>query len=159
MDLERKITFNATAFKCFHVLSTGLVSLLLSLTLPAFSQSHNSGRPELIRDTDAAEGKETAGDAATPKEPNPMLAEQNINIGDFYLKKKNYAAAIQRYLEAIEYQPSLIRAYEALARAYEKNGEPAKAINAYKDFIQKNPDSPKSVEFRTKLAKLEKKSN
>ena len=159
MDLERKPTFNAAAFKCFHLLSIGFVFLLLSLTLPAFSQSHNSRRPELIRDTDEAEGKESAGDAATPKEKNPMLAEQNVNIGDFYLKKKNYDAAIQRYLEAIEYQPSLIRAYEALARAYERKGEPAKAINAYKDFIQKNPDSPKIAEFRTRLAKLEKKSN
>jgi tetratricopeptide (TPR) repeat protein len=125
---------------------------------PAMAQSHNSQRPELIRDTDEAEGKESA-DAPKAKEPNPMLAEQNVNIGNFYFKKKNYAAAIQRYLEAIEYQPNSIQAYEALTRAYEKNGEPLKAISAYKDFIEKNPDSPTSSEFRIRLAKLEKKSN
>ncbi len=159
MDLERKDSFNAEALKRFNVMVIALVFLLTSLTLPAFSQSHNSRRPELIRDTDAAEEEETAADATKPKEQNPMLAEQNVNIGDFYLKKKNYDAAIQRYLEAIEYQPNLIRAYEALARAYEKKGEPAKAINTYKDFIQKNPDSAKSAAFRTRLAKLEKKSN
>ena len=44
----------------------------------------------------------------------------------------------------------------ALARAYEKKGEPDKAIAAYKQFIDNNPDSPKVPEFRAKLAKLEK---
>ncbi len=157
MDLQRNNSFGAAALKRFIILIIGLAFLLLSLTLPALSQSQNSRKPELIRDTDAAEEKESVGDVTQPKEQNPLLAEQNVNIGDFYFKKKNYDAAIQRYLEAIEYQPNLIRAYEALARAYEKKGDPEKAINAYKDFIQKNPDSPKSAEFRTKLAKLEKK--
>ena len=90
------------------------------------------------------------------KEPDPKLCEQSISIGDFYYKKKNYAAAIRRYLDAIEYQPDSARAYDALARAYEKQGDLDKAIAAYKQFINKNPDSPKSPEFRARLAKLEK---
>jgi hypothetical protein len=53
----------------------------------------------------------------------------------------------------------LIPAYEGLARAYEKNGDILKAINAYKGFLEKNPDSPKASDFRTKIAKLERKSN
>ncbi len=132
--------------------------LLLSWTFSDFAQSTSSRKPEIIRDTDLAEGKEYS-DAAKPKELNPLLAEQNVSIGDFYLKKKNYKAAIERYLEAIEYQPNLAKAYAALARAYEENKEPAKAIIACKDFIEKYPDSPKSEEFRKKLAKLEKKTN
>ena len=59
-------------------------------------------------------------------------------------------------------KPSSIRriqfqAYDGLVRAYEKNGEIRKAINACKGFLEKNPDSPKASEFRKKLAKLEKK--
>jgi outer membrane protein assembly factor BamD (BamD/ComL family) len=124
--------------------------------LPALCQSQNSRKPELIRDTDAAEAKESA-DEPKPKEPNPALSEQNLTIGNFYFKNGNYAAAIQRYREAIEYQPDSFKAYESLTRAYEKNGEPARAIDAYKDFIKKYPDSPKSSEFRARLAKLEKR--
>ncbi len=118
------------------------------------AQSISRKPPVLIRDTDTAEAKE---DVSTPKELNPFLSEQNLNIGNFYYKKKNYAAAIRRYLEAIEYLPDSVRAYEALARAYEKNDQPDKAIAAYKRFIEKNPDSPKSPEFLARLAKLEKK--
>ena len=87
-----------------------------------------------------------------------MLCEQYINIGNFYYKKKNYEAAIRRYLDAMEYQPDSARAYDALTRAYEKSDQPAKAIAAYKQFIEKNPDSPKSSEFRLRLSKLEKGS-
>jgi tetratricopeptide (TPR) repeat protein len=136
-----------------------LICCLLFLTwlnLAGLAQPRSSRRPEIIRDTDVSEGTEST-DNPKPKEPNPLLAEQNIKIGDFYLKKRNYDAAIQRYRTALEYQPTSVQAYEALARAYEKNGEISKAIDTYRDFIQKNPDSAKSSEFRTKLAKLEKK--
>jgi Tfp pilus assembly protein PilF len=131
--------------------------LLVFLALPVLAQSNNSRKPELIRDTDAAEEND-ASEAPKDKEQNPLLSKQSINIGNFYLKQKNYAAAIERYLEAIEYQPNSIRAYEALARAYEKNGQTSQAINTYKSFIEKNPNSPGSPDFRTRLAKLEKKS-
>ena len=139
-----------------RVLTLLFLSPTLSLWPVAAQQSPPPRKPALIRDTEKADEKEEA-DVSHPKEFNPLLAAQNLKIGDFYFKKKNYIAAIQRYMEAIEYQPNLTGAYEALGRAYEKNGDLAKAISSYKDFIQRNPDSPKIAEFRTKLSKLEKK--
>ncbi len=113
-------------------------------------------KPALIRDTDTAEGKEEA-DVPKEKEYNPLLADQAVKIGDYYLKRKNFDAAIERFLEALQYQPNRVDAYEALGKTYERQGETLKAQNVYRDFIRKNPDSPKIAEFRTKLAKLEKK--
>jgi len=110
-------------------------------------------RPGLIRDTDKAEGKDEA-EANKPKEYNPLEAERNFRVGDFYLKKKNYAAAIQRYLEAIGYQPNLVKAYDVLGKVYEKTGDTDKAKQLYRDFLQKNPESSKVTEFRARLAKL-----
>jgi tetratricopeptide (TPR) repeat protein len=110
----------------------------------------------LIRDTATAEGKDEE-EAAKEKPYDPLMAEKSAKIGDFYFKKKNYAAAIQRYLEAISYQPNLIRAYEGLARAYEKNGKTDKAAEVYRDFLRKYPDSKKYAEFSARLEKLEKK--
>jgi tetratricopeptide (TPR) repeat protein len=130
---------------------------LTLLNLAGLAQSRTSRKPEIIRDTEKAEESENA-DNSKPKEPSPLLAEQNVNIGDFYFKRGNYDAAIQRYLTALEYQPASVPAYEALARAYEKNGDISKAIDTCKDFIQKYPNSPKSPAFRNKIAKLEKRS-
>jgi tetratricopeptide (TPR) repeat protein len=130
----------------------------LLLALPGFSGAPQSrpGRPALIRDTDAAEGKEEA-EPDKPKEFSPVMAEKSIKVGDFYFKKGNYLAAIQRYRDATEYQPNNSKAYESLAKALEKNGDPLKAADVYREFIDKNPDSSKIPDFRSKLAKLEKK--
>ena len=134
-----------------------LLFLFLLLNLSATADARSPQEPKLIRDTDIAEEKEKTETPAV-KEPNPKLAEQNVNIGNFYLKSKNYAAAIQRFLEAIEYKKDSHQAYEGLILAYEKSGEIRNAINACKGFLEKNPDSPKASEFRSKLVKLEKQS-
>jgi tetratricopeptide (TPR) repeat protein len=134
-----------------------LFSLLMLWNLPSAVLSQSPREPKLIRDTDVAEGKDKT-EMATAKEPNPKLAELNVNIGNQYLKMRNYAAATQRFLEAIEYQTDLVTAYQGLIRSYEKNGDSLKAIAACKTFLDKNPNSSKAAEFRARLAKLEKAS-
>jgi tetratricopeptide (TPR) repeat protein len=153
MDLQRNKRRFCTLVRILTIL-TLWIGIFAFQVQSAAAQS-TGRKPALIRDTDAAEGKEAAS-AEVPKEPNPQLYEQNLNIGNFYYKKKNYAAAIRRYLDAVEYQPDSARAYDALARAYEKNDQAEKAIAALKEFIEKNPDSPKLADFKTRLAKLEK---
>ena len=127
--------------------------LLINAALVARSGQR---KPVLIRDTAVAEGKEDA-EAAKEKVYNPLMAEKSVKIGDFYLKKKNYNAAIQRYREALEFQPNRIEAFEALGRAYEKKGDTDSAAAVYKDFLNKFPTSPKADDFRSRLAKIEKK--
>jgi len=131
--------------------------LLFFAVFPSIAQPQVSRRPALIRDTDIAEGKEDAEEKKVI-EPNPALAKQNLEIGNLYLKKKNYSAAIQRYLDALEYQQNSILVHEALAKAYEKNGEISKAIRTLKTLIEKNPDLSKSPKIRNKIIQLEKKS-
>jgi tetratricopeptide (TPR) repeat protein len=129
---------------------------LLALMGAAYSQTTTQKPPALIRDTGVAEGKADA-ETVVKKEYSPIRAAESLKIGDFYLKKKNYIAAIERYRDAIEYQPNLIAAYDALGRAYEKSGVNDKALAAYRDFLQKFPESPKAPEFRSRCARLEKK--
>jgi len=112
--------------------------------------------PVLIRDTAVAEGK-VPPETAKNKEFNPHLAAENLKVGDFYLKRKNYTAAIERYRDAIEYQPNLVAAYDALGRAYEKSGAKDKATAVYQDFLKKFPESPRAAEFKSRSARLEKK--
>jgi outer membrane protein assembly factor BamD (BamD/ComL family) len=150
-------TFVAIEMKRLTSLTDCFLLLLMFWMLPSIGWPQSHREPKMIRDTGVAEGKDNI-EAKTAKEPNPKLAEKNVNIGNYYLKQKNYAAAVQRFLEAIEYQADLIQAYDGLARAYEKKGEIIKAIDAFKGFLAKNPDSPKAPEFRTRLDKLERKN-
>jgi len=139
----------------FHKISVALFFLLPAMA-SGWAQS-SGGRPALIRDTAVAEGKEEE-EASKEKPFDPLEAEKSIKVGDYYFKKKNYLAAIQRYIEALQYQPNLIKGYEALGKAYEKQKSFDKALEIYKDFIQKNPSSPKVAEFQARVTQLEKKN-
>jgi tetratricopeptide (TPR) repeat protein len=142
--------------KRLKFLAIEILFLLFLGMVPGLASAQNSRRPALIRDTDISEGKEEAESSAV-KEPNPALAVENINIGNFYFKRKNYTAAIQRYLEALGYDQNSISGYEALSKAYEKKGDVAKAVQSLKILMEKHPESPKTAEYRNRLAQLEKK--
>jgi tetratricopeptide (TPR) repeat protein len=144
----QKMKFPSILTTCFFCFLLPGVSVTV-----VCAQDHRE--PKLIRDTGVAEGDEKT-EAPVAKEPNPKLAEKNLNIGNYYLKMKNYAAAAQRFQEAIDYQPDFIPAYDGLIRSYEKNGDISKAIAACKTFLEKNPKSPKASDFQSRLAKLEK---
>jgi tetratricopeptide (TPR) repeat protein len=129
--------------------------LLFSAVVPAHGFSQASRKPVLIRDTSIAEGREPEPEQA--KEPDPARSKENLDIGNMYLKRRNYSAAISRYIEAIAWLESSIPAHEALARAYERNGDFAKAIQTLEAVIEKNPDSRKNKGFQTKITSLRKK--
>ncbi|MDR0841792.1 MAG: tetratricopeptide repeat protein [Acidobacteriota bacterium] len=126
----------------------------LLVTAPTQAQDEPARKPVLILDTDLAEGKEPEPEL---REPSPARARQNVNIGNTYFKRRNYVAAISRYIEAISWQQDSIPAHEALARAYEKTGDLAKAILTLQTVIEKNPDSPKNKEFQLKIDALKQK--
>lgn len=123
-----------------------MILIAISLAFPVLGQTK---RPVLIRDTDKAEGKDEA-DVNKPKEYDPLLAEKSLNIGNFYYKKKNYDAAVDRYLEALEYQPDFVKARDALQRAC------AKALAEHQAYVRKNPNALDLAQHREKIAKLEK---
>jgi tetratricopeptide (TPR) repeat protein len=145
---------NSSVKKLLGKLLNCALLLFLFPAAQGHSQAGPSRKPQLIIDTDAADEKEQPEESQQPKALNPVLAAENIDIGNQYLKKKNYIAAIRRYLVALEYQPDSIQAHDALGRAYEKNGDKTKALELYKRFLDKNPNSSKSADFRERIARL-----
>ena len=129
--------------------------LMFSALVQAQEIIQPARKPVLIRDTDIADGKNL--EPEPPKDPDPARSRENLNIGNTYLKRRNYPAAISRYIEAIAWQENSIPAHEALARAYERNGDFAKAIQTLEAVIEKNPDSSKNRGFQNRIAGLRKK--
>ena len=129
--------------------------LLFSIEIHAQKIPKTARKPTLIQDTDIAEGKDPEPEPA--REPNPVRSKENLNIGNTYFRRQNYSAAISRYIEAIAWQENSIPAHEALARAYEKNGEIDKAIQTLEAVIEKNPNSPQNKGFHAKIVSLRNK--
>jgi hypothetical protein len=96
----------------------------------------------------------------TPAGPtfDPLHAERSINIGTFYLKKGSYDAAIDRFVEASNYQPTLAMPWKLLGEAYEKKREYAKAVEAYNKYLQILPSAADAAKIKKSIAELEEKT-
>lgn len=128
-----------------------LVGFLLSL--PLFGQLKE--RDEKA-DPNAALVEEDE-DIVAPTEYvfNPIQAKKDVKVGDFYAKKGSHRAAVGRYLEATKWNPSFAEAYWKLARSREKLDQPAQALDAYRKFIELDPDGKQAREARKRIADIE----
>ena len=90
-----------------------------------------------------------------PEPPfDPYHAEKNIEVGQYYMKKGNYDAAIERFREAARYQPNLARAYRLLGEAHEKKGNKAEAVKAYRKYLEILPAAEDAGKVRKRIVKL-----
>ncbi len=89
---------------------------------------------------------------------NPMKAMKDIEVGDFYVKKENYNAAISRYREALEYKPHDAEATFKLAEVLNKTGDRAGAIENYEAYLKTLPNGPYAKKAQESLAKLKEKT-
>ena len=128
------------------------------------SSSHAESRPQPIdptvpppppREEDAA--PETP---STPEAPafDPLHAQRSLDVGKFYLNKGSYDAAIDRFIEASNYQPSLAAPWKMLGEAYEKKHEYAKAAEAYNKYLDVLPHAPDAAKIKKTVADLHEKS-
>jgi tetratricopeptide (TPR) repeat protein len=87
---------------------------------------------------------------------NPMKAMKAVEVGDFYVKKENYSAAISRYREALEYKPHDAEATFKLAEVLNKTGNTAEATENYEAYLKMLPAGPYAKKAHEALAKMKK---
>jgi len=88
---------------------------------------------------------------------NPMRAMKDVEVGDFYYNLENYAAAISRYREALEFKPHDAEATYKLAEALYKTEDYAGAKENYQEYLKILPNGPRAKKSREALAKLKNK--
>ena len=88
---------------------------------------------------------------------DPLHAQMSLDVGTFYLNKGNYDAAIDRFLEASNYQPSLAMPWKMLGEAYEKKHDYAKAAESYNKYLRIQPHAADAAKIRKLISELEEK--
>ena len=86
-----------------------------------------------------------------PVEPEPYkppAAWKSVEIGDFYLKKKDYPGALSRYQEAVNTDSYYPGGYLGLGRVYERIGSKEKALKAYRKYLDLLPSAKDALEAR-----------
>lgn len=89
---------------------------------------------------------------------NPVLAEKELKVGNFYAKKGNHKAAVGRYREATKWNRNYAEAYWKLGRSNEKLEQYEDALSAYRRYLKLEPDGKNAKQARRRMDRLEKKA-
>ena len=103
-----------------------------------------------------ADAEDTAASDVQEMHPwNPHKAAKDIEIGDFYFKRKNYHAALDRYREALEYKPDDALANYRMGECFAKLDNPDEAVTHYQAYLKILPQGPLSGDAHKALEKLQ----
>jgi len=85
---------------------------------------------------------------------DPHKAAKDVEVGDFYFKKKNYAGAESRYREALYYKDNDAVATFRLAVCLEKMNRPDDARQEYESYLKILPHGPQAEDAKKAIARL-----
>jgi tetratricopeptide (TPR) repeat protein len=88
---------------------------------------------------------------------DPFHAQQDIDVGMFYMHKGDIDAAISRFEHAVSLRANFAKPRLLLAQCYEKKDDPSEAVRYYKEYLQVLPNAPDAKKVREKIEKLSKK--
>ena len=93
-------------------------------------------------------------ESIAPKEYsfNPLEAEHDLQIGNYYFKKGNYKAALGRFREATLWNPTNAEAFLRLGNSEEKLRDKPAALQAYAKYLELAPDGKEAESVKKKLA-------
>jgi len=118
------------------MIAPGLLILAMSPVVVRAQSSRTPPPPQPPPDLDG-------GFVYTP--PGPA---KSVEIGNFYLKRHNYKAAISRFKEAIQTRSDYPPAYLGLGKAYEKTGQKQKALDAYQQYLDTLPSDKDAADAK-----------
>lgn len=86
---------------------------------------------------------------------DPHRAEKDVEVGKYYLKQKNYRAALDRFHDALLYKPKDAEATYGLAVTQEKLELLLQSYQNYKEYLALLPEGPTAKEAQEGVARLE----
>jgi tetratricopeptide (TPR) repeat protein len=101
--------------------------------------------------------KDTATRSA-PDQPmyDPLRAEKDLEVGQYYMKKGDVDAAIDRFQDATVAKPGYAVPFRYLGEAQEKKGLKKQAVKSYQRYLDLYPRAEDADKIRKKIDKLYK---
>ena len=84
---------------------------------------------------------------------NPLEAEKDLKVGNYYFKKGDYKAAMSRFREATLWNPTYAEAFLRLGESEDKLKDKTAAGQAYNKFLELAPTSKEADAVKKKLAR------
>jgi tetratricopeptide (TPR) repeat protein len=139
-----------------------IVFALVLVTFPALAQENSK---EKAGDEDDSSGQ--TGNRPLSEQPvyqavdHPYVspgAVKDVEVGDFYLKRGKYRAALSRYQEAVASNAYYAPAYLGLGKVYDHLRDKPKALDNYRKYLDLLPsakDAENARDVQKAIARLE----
>ena len=116
----------------------------------------SSSQDSLIDLNSRAEKEEpaTKEDESVLQPWDPHKAAKDVEVGQWYLKLKNYRAALERFNHALTYKPNDAEAIYGLAITQEKLDLLSLADQNYRKYLEILPNGPKAKEAEEGLKRI-----
>ena|SRR5205823_3681600 len=120
---------------------------------PPKDDTKNHPNSTTITDTDS--DTDAASDDVDEMHPwDPHKAAKDIEVGDYYFKRKNYRGALERYKDALTYKPNDAVANFRMAQCDEKLGNSSDAVQHYQAYLSILPHGPFAADAQESLNRL-----
>jgi tetratricopeptide (TPR) repeat protein len=102
--------------------------------------------------------KKDSATKSAPDQPtwDPLRAEKDLEVGQYYMKKGDVDAAIDRFQDAILAKPGYAIPFRFLGDAQEKKGLKKQAVKSYQRYLDLYPHAEDGDKMRKKIEKLQK---
>jgi len=142
-------------------LCTTLASLLL-LAGPVYRAQERPSQPAEAPGQKKPDKKAKA-DSATQNAPDqpawdPLRAEKDLEIGQYYMHKGDLDAAIDRFQDATTAKPGYALPFRYLGEAQQKKGLKKQAIKSYQRYLELYPHAEDGEKVKKKIEKLYKET-
>jgi tetratricopeptide (TPR) repeat protein len=99
--------------------------------------------------------KDNATDSAEDQPKwDPQRAEKDIQVGQYYMKKGDVDAAIDRFTDATVAKPGYAVPFKYLGEAQEKKGLKKPAAKSYQRYLDLYPKAEDAEKVRKRIEKL-----
>lgn len=123
----------------------------IDLSPPADDAKAHAKSSDVLEDV---EGQPGSGDVNEMHPWNPHKAAKDVEVGDYYFKRKNYVGAESRYREALYYKDNDAIATYRLAVCLEKMGRPEEAVEEFESYLRILPHGPQAEDARKAIERL-----
>jgi tetratricopeptide (TPR) repeat protein len=137
----------------------GIVLLVAGLPLRAQEPAPESSSKPADAPAPKKPEKKKQSDNATQNAPDqpawdPLRAEKDLEVGQYYMRKGDVDAAIDRFQDATTAKPGYAIPFRYLGEAQEKKGLRKQAIASYSRYLDLYPHAEDTDKIRKKIDKL-----
>ena len=146
--------------KAFPILTAVFVLFVVPQVRPQDPPQESSSKPEQAPPaTPPKSPPKQKKDTATQNAPDqptwdPLRAEKDLEVGQYYMRKGDVDAAIDRFQDATTAKPGYAIPFRYLGEAQEKKGLKKEAIKSYSRYLDLYPHAEDGDKIRKKIDKL-----